>query len=121
MHMSRYYSTILSIYRDEWVKSTILVRYNSLFGVLYLKCYESKRGELDDNEFNAQYIHTIIFNKVNLHGLGVALKIKITSQDELVITLKRKFSGKNGLHKLSEFLKNHCVKFDEYIFDKTGD
>ena len=110
---------ILYIYRDEWTKFTVYA--NFWFGNLNFHGYEVLRDETESSMFNSLFTHEIHISKSNIPELCIALKLKTTSQDELFIKLRERFSGKNGLYKLTDFLKDHGIKCREYIHDNRGE
>lgn len=115
MHKS--FSTTLFIYKDEWVRLTVHLSFG--FGYIFIKGYESNRGNKTTNIFEASFTHQISISHENFDAFYQALKLKTISRDNLCNKLREKFSGRLGLQLLSDYLKGHGVKFDEYIHDKA--
>ena len=117
--MSRIYSAILFIYRDEWNELTVEITF--LLRNLIIYGYETSRNMRETSMINSPYTHQITIKQEHIHEFCLALKLNTNSRDEICDKLKEKFTGKFGLQLLSEFLKSHGVKFHEYIHDRTGD
>ena len=117
--MQKPFSTILFIYRDEWIRLIVYISFN--LGYIFIKGYESNRGEKTSNIFNASFTHQISISHENFDDFCQALKLKTNSRDNMCDTLREKFNGKFGLQLLSDYLKGHGVKFGEYIHDKSDD
>lgn len=117
--MSRIYSAILFTQRDEWNELTVEITF--LLGNLIIYGYETKRNNGETGMINSPYTHQIIIKQEHIHEFCLALKLKTNSRDKIYDKLKEKFTGRLGLQLLSDFLKSHCVKFHEYIHDRTSD